>query len=106
MQINNYLGTITVEKAVYLALTKAAVNNIEGIRFIDSMFSMLFDNRVKVENQNERPNITVEVEVDYGLHLPTKGREIQKSVHAVLTKLLNIQLADINVYFRKIAVGA
>lgn len=106
MQINNYLGTITVEKAVYLALTKTAVNKIEGIRFIDSVFSLLLDNRVKVENQNERPNITVEVEVDYGLHLPTKGREIQESVHAILTKFLNIQLADINVYFRKVAVGA
>lgn len=104
MQITNHLGIISVEKAVYTALTKAAVNKIEGIRFIDSMFTMLFDNRVKVENQNERPNITVEVEVDYGLNLPTKGREIQEAVHAILTKFLNIQLADINVYFRKVAV--
>lgn len=55
MQINNYLGTITVEKAVYLALTKAAVNKIEGIRFIDSMFSIFFDNRIKVENQSQPP---------------------------------------------------
>ena len=106
MQITNYLGTITVDKAVYLALTKAAASKVEGIRFIDSMFSMFLDNRVKVENQNERPNITVEVEVDYGLNLPTKGREIQRAVHDILTEFLTIGLADINVYFRKVAVGA
>lgn len=107
MQITNEMGVITIEKAVYQDIAKVAVNKIEGVRFISSIFDILgFDNKIKVQSKNQRPNITIEVEGDYGLSLPQKGKEIQEAVHDLIARLLNNQLADINVFFKRVATGS
>ena len=109
------LGAIHYEPRVIADITKAAVEETEGVTLIPQDFSdsilefvgikRLSGVDVKIDNLQNAVSLDVKIRVRYGLNIPDIARQVQDIVRDRFDQLTDIDLKDVNVKVHGIERG-
>lgn len=100
-------GAVHYHDHVIADITRAAVEEIEGVtlipqEFSDNLLELIGVRRcsgvdVKIDNMNNSVSLEVKILVRYGMHIPDTAQRVQDIIREKFEQLTDIDLRDVNV---------
>lgn len=101
-----------IEDRVFQSIVLQALAQIEGISLVEGNFLDYILGRSAVEglkgiyaeqdNKNHVLRIKVEVNIQYGISIPSKAEEIQSKIVDELTRITGLHVASVHVVFKNV----
>lgn len=106
--MNNSIGVIKISDDVITVIAGIAAQDINGVYPLfgintnNSLDKKSISKGIKVNVDNNKTIIDINVAVDYGIRIPYVIKELQENVKNQIETFTGVKIQEINVYVQKI----